>query len=165
MSRGPEPLRMAIHQAGHAVAQALIGSGRFAVSRVTLGIEPNAAWPDHTAWGEAALDREIRLSVYEFGLVTLAGIAAEERYLASHPPEEEPLVALSDLAEWNEQAKQVFDHAGKVELVSLNIMRKLREWFTDPAIWQVVEDLAAELVTQGTLAGSNLASILERLPR
>ena len=165
MSRQPEPYRMAIHQAGHAVAQALVGNQRFSVARVKLGVEANAGWPEQVAWGEAAIDRDTRLTIYEFGLVTLAGIAAEDRFLESQPPEEEPLVALSDLGEWNEQVGKLYDDPAKIDLVSINILRKLHQWFSDPAIWRVVENLAGQLLEQESLEGRQLTAILQDLPR
>jgi len=164
VSRAPEPRRMAIHQAGHAVAQALVGRDRFSVARVALGIENNAAWPDREAWGAADLDRETLLSIYEFGLVTLAGIAAEERYLAAQPPEAEPLVALSDLAAWQEEAGRHFEQPGPFRLVSLNVMRKLHEWFAEPAIWQTLEALAEALLERGELDQAEVQRLLAPLP-
>lgn len=164
MNVTPELQRMAIHQAGHAVVLALVGRDRFTVSRLALGLEANASWPGRPAWGASALDRETRLGIYQFGLVTLAGIAAEERYLAAQPPESEPLVALSDLAEWQQQAREVFGDAGKIRLVSLNVMRRLHQWFAEQAIWQVVECLAAELLAHGTLDITALQLILAKLP-
>ena len=164
MNTTPKFQRMAVHQVGHAVVQALVGRDRFAVSRLALGVEANASWPGRPAWGAAAVDRETRLSIYEFGLVTLAGIAAEERYLAAQPPEHEPLVALSDLAEWQQQAREVLLDAGKIRLVSLNVMRRLHLWFAEPAIWQVVEGLSAELLANGTLDATALRSLLAKLP-
>jgi len=163
MSRAPEPRRMAIHQAGHAVAQALVGRGRFSVTRLALGIESNPAWPGREAWGSASLDREEMLSIYEFGLVTLAGIAAEECYLASQPPEAEPLVALSDLAEWQEEAGRIFEQPGQFRLVSLNVMHKLHEWFAEPAIWQTLEGLADALLERGELAQEEVQQRLAEL--
>jgi len=163
MSQVPEPRRMAIHQAGHAIVQALVGRGRFRVSRVALGREANAAWPDHEALGAASLDRETFLSIYEFGLVTLAGIAAEERYMATQPPEEEPLVALSDLAEWQQAADRLFAQPGQRQLVGLNIMRKLHEWFAEPSIWHILETLATELLEHGALDEVALEKILDPL--
>lgn len=164
MIRQPEPHRMAIHQAGHAVAQALVGRERFSVSRVSLETEVNPGWPQRLAIGEACLDRKTDLTLYEFGLVTLAGIAAEERYMADLPPEEEPLVALSDLKEWQEQAWKAFADPGKVELISLNIMRKLHDWFAAPIIWGVVEELAEMLLDQQVLETPDLSPLLARLP-
>ena len=163
MNLQPEPERMAIHQAGHAVIQARVGGKRFKVKRLSLGVESNPAWPHKEACGEATLDRETLLSIYEFGLVTLAGIAAEERYLADRPPEKEPLVALSDIAEWQEQARQVFSDEAQIELVSLNLFHKLREWFVDPGTWQVVEELAAALLREGELDEAFIQPLLERL--
>ncbi len=159
MNRTPEPRRMAIHQAGHAVAQALVGRDRFRVGRLALGVETNAAWPDREAWGASSLDRETLLSIYEFGLVTLAGIAAEERYL----PETDPLVALSDIAEWQEQAGQLFAEPGQFNLVSLNVMRKLHAWFCEPAIWQTLEALAEALLEHGELDQESLEPYLAPL--
>jgi len=164
MSPAPEPRRMAIHQAGHAVAQALVARGRFSVARLALGVEANPAWPEREAWGAASLDREALLSLYEFGLVTLAGIAAEERYLAAQPPEAEPLVALSDLAEWQEQAGRHFEQPGQFRLVSLNVMRKLHEWFAEAAVWQTVENLADALLERGELTQEEVQQRLATLP-
>lgn len=163
MTYQPEPERMAIHQAGHAVVQAHVGRKRFKVKRLSLGVESNPDWPDREARGEAALDRETFLGIYEFGLVTLAGIVAEERYQAEQPPEQEPLVALSDIAEWQTRARQVFQDEAQIELVSLNVLQKLREWFADPAIWQVVEELAAALLRDGELDEGRIQPILDRL--
>jgi len=163
VNRVPEPERMAIHQAGHAVAQTLVGRERFGVSRVTLGSEENPAWPDREARGAASLDRETFLTIYEFGLVTLAGVAAEERYLAERPPEPEPLVALSDLAAWQERAGALFPEPGQLRLVSLNVMRKLHEWFADPSIWQTTETLAAELLEHEELEQNRLEQLLAPL--
>jgi len=160
----PDPRRVAVHQAGHAVAQALIGRDRFNVLRLAIGAEDNPAWPGRVARGSAVIDRPTQLNVYEFGLVTLAGIAAEERYLASRPPEAEPLVALSDLAEWQQQAGSVLGEAGKVDLVTRNVMRRLQLWFAEPEIWQVVENLVDELLVRGELADARLQRLLSRLP-
>src|SRR5690349_2978352 len=113
----PEPKRVAIHQAGHAVVQTLVGRRRFAVTRVSVDGPCGDMWQDQPARGEALLDREILLGLYEFGLVTLAGIAAEDRYLAMEPPEADPVVALSDLAAWQEQAWNVLQDEARVQLV------------------------------------------------
>jgi len=163
VNRQPDPGRMAIHQAGHAVAQARVGRKRYRVKRLSLGVEPNPSWPEKEARGEAALDRETLLSIYEFGLVTLAGIAAEERYMADQPPEQGPLVALSDIAEWQGQARKVFRDEAQIELVSLNLLQKLREWFVDPTTWQVVEELAAALLREGELDETFIQPLLDRL--
>jgi hypothetical protein len=154
----PEQRRVAIHQAGHAVVQTLVGHGRFAVARVSLQGEHGGTWRGRPAQGEA------ELGLYEFGLVTLAGIAAENRYLAQGPPVADPLVALSDLAEWQERAWEVLKDAARVRLVGLNVMRKLEEWLSEGAIWKVVERLAEELQASGTVQGEDLRLILAPLP-
>lgn len=160
----PEPYRVAIHQAGHAAVQTLVGRQRFAVSRVSLDAPHGSAWRGLPTSGEALLDREVFLSLYEFGLVTLAGVAAEERYLAQLPPEEEPLVAISDLTEWQEAAAQVLETQARIDLVSHNLMRHLEETLAEPAVWRVVEQLADELLQHGTVADDELQRILGQLP-
>jgi hypothetical protein len=160
----PEQRRVAIHQAGHAVVQTLVGHGRFAVARVSLEGEHGGTWRGRPAQGEAALDREAELGLYEFGLVTLAGIAAENRYLALGPPVADPLVALSDLAEWQKRAWEVLQAAARVRLVGLNVMRKLEEWLAKSAIWGVVERLAEKLLASRTVQGEELRCILAPLP-
>ena len=94
---------------------------------------------------------------------TLAGIAAENRYLARTPPLADPLVALSDLAEWQERALQVLGNPARVRLVGLNVMRKLQEWLEDDGIWRVVERLAARLLAGKTVQGPELQLILSPL--
>lgn len=116
----PELRRVALHQAGHAVVQTIVGSKRFAVNRASIDVEPVESWRGLLAQGEATLDREVLLGLYEFGLVTLAGIAAEERYRAELPQDEEPVVVLSDLAVWQEQAWDVLQSEARVNLVSRN---------------------------------------------
>jgi hypothetical protein len=159
----PEPRRISFHQAGHAVVQTIVGSRRFAVNRVSIDVEPVESWRGFPAQGEAILDREVILGLYEFGLVTLAGIASEERYLAEVPQDEEPVVALSDLAAWQEQAWDVLQSEARVDLVSRNVMRRLREWMEDSFVWQVVECLADALLAEGTLHGKPLRQILSPL--
>jgi len=161
----PERKRVAIHQAGHAVVQTLVGRGRFAVARVSLDGEHGGSWRGRPARGIASLDREVALSLYEFGLVTLAGIAAENRYMAAMAPAADPLVALSDLAEWQEQAWEVLQDEARVRFVGVNIMRKLDELLAASATWQVVETLAESLLEQGTLEGQGLLDILAPLGR
>ena len=160
----PELGRVAIHQAGHAVVQALVGRQRFAVARVSLDGPHGSTWRGQPASGEALLDREVFLSLYEFGLVTLAGVAAEERYLQQLPPEDEPVVAISDLTEWQEAALPVLETSARFDMVSRNLMRHLEETLATPAIWQVVELLAGELMNRGTVAGNDLQRILAQLP-
>ena len=159
----PEPRRVAIHQAGHAVVQTLVGRGRFAVSSVSINAEPGDTWQGRPARGVALLDREAFLGLYEFGLVTLAGIAAEDLYLADQEPVENPVVALSDLAAWQEQAWDLLQDEGQVQLVSLNVMRKLEEWMRVTAIWRVIEQLAEALLEQGVLQGEQLQLLLAPL--
>jgi hypothetical protein len=159
----PEPRRVAFHQAGHAVVQTIAGSRRFAVERVSIDVEPVESWRGLPAQGESTLDREVILGLYEFGLVTLAGIAAEERYLADESQDGEPVVALSDLAAWQEQAWNVLQSEARVNLVSSNVMRRLQEWMEDDFVWRVVECLADTLLAEGTLQGEPLRLILSPL--
>lgn len=159
----PEARRMALHQAGHAVVQTIVGSRRFAVNRVAIDIEPVDSWRGFPALGESTIDRETVLGLYEFGLVTLAGVAAEERYLAGLQEEEDPVVALSDLAVWQEQAWDVLKSEARVNLVSRNVMRRLQEWMDDDNVWRVVENLAEALLSEGTLQGEPLRKILSPL--
>jgi hypothetical protein len=159
----PEKRRVAIHQAGHAVVQTLVGRGRFAVLRVSLEGEHGGTWRGLPARGEATIDREVDLGLYEFGLVTLAGIAAENRYLFLGPQAADPLVAPSDLAEWQEKAREILGEEARIRVVGLNIMRKLQEWLSDETIWGVVENLAEELLARETLQGPALRRILALL--
>lgn len=154
---------MAIHLAGHAVVQTIVGRGRFEVGRVSIDVEPGGSWRELPAHGEALLDREALLGLYEFGLVTLAGIAAEECYLAQVPPEGEPVVALSDLAAWQEEAWKVLQSDARVNLFSHNVMLRLREWLENTNVWQVVECLADALQAEGTVQGEPLRRILSPL--
>jgi len=160
----PEPRRVAFHQAGHAVIQTLVGHGRFSVVRLSLDGEHGGEWRGRPARGVAILDRQVDLSLYEFGMVTLAGIAAENRYMATLEPVADPLVALSDLAEWQEEAWRVLRDEARIRLVGINIMRKLEELLEDDATWQVVEALAGKLLERGTLEGPGLHRLLDRLP-
>lgn len=160
----PELPRVAIHQAGHAAVQALVGRQRFAVASVSLDGPHGSTWRGQPASGEALIDREVFLSLYEFGLVTLAGVAAEERYLAQFPPEDDPVVAISDLAEWQEAAMPVLETPARFDMVSRNLMRHLAEAMADDTTWRVVEQLADELLTHGTVAGDDLQQILAQLP-
>jgi hypothetical protein len=160
----PEPHRAAIHQAGHAVVQTLVGRRRFAVSRVSIDAEPAEIRQGLPARGEALLDRETFLGLYEYGLVTLAGIAAEECYMVQEEPDDDPVVvALSDLDAWQEQAWNILQDEAKIQLVSLNVMRKLQEWMADNTIWRVIERLADTLLEQGMIEGEILLHILAPL--
>lgn len=159
----PEPRRRAIHHAGHAVVQTIVGRGRFAVERVALDSETCTAWRGHPAQGEALLDREAFLGLYEFGLVTLAGFAAEKRYLAAVPSMEEPLVPLSDLAVWQEQAWDVLQNEAQVDIVTRTILLRLQKLLEQAGVWRVLETLADALLAEGQLQGEPLRKILAPL--
>lgn len=159
----PSIKQIAIHQAGHAVVQTLVGRDRYKVSQVSLD-GPHSALDPAAPCGEASLDREVMLGLYEFGLVTLAGIAAENRYMILEPPAGEPMVAVSDLSAWHQEADQLLESPSRVRIVSLNIMRKLEEWMTDPKIWRVVKELAEALLVEDTVHGERLQQILAALP-
>lgn len=159
----PDRRQRALHQAGHAVVQTLVSRGRYRVNHVELD-GPHPSHDQTAPRGEASLDQEVMLGLYEFGLVTLAGIAAENRRMILEPPKGEPLVALSDLAAWHEEADELLGSPARVRMVSLNIMRKLEEWMNDPGIWRVVEDLAEALLAEDTVQGDRLQQILAALP-
>lgn len=159
----PDRRQRALHQAGHAVVQTLVSRGRYRVSHVELD-GPHPPLDQTAPRGEAALDQEVMLGLYEFGLVTLAGIAAENRHMNLNPPQGEPLVALSDLAAWHAEADELLESPARVRMVSLNIMRKLEEWLNDPGIWRVVEDLAEALLLEDMVQGAQLQQIFAPLP-
>lgn len=159
----PEPRRRAIHHAGHAVVQTIVGRGRFSVKHVALDAESCGTWRGLPAQGQALLDREEFLGLYEFGLVTLAGLAAEQCYLADAPTQDETLVPLSDLAAWHEQAWSVLQSEARVDIVSHTIMLRLHELLEDSVVWRVVETLAGVLLTEGQLQGEPLRKILSPL--
>jgi hypothetical protein len=159
----PETRRTAFHQAGHAMVQTIVGSRRFVVNRVSIDVEPVESWRGFPTRGETTLDREVVLGLYEFGLVTLSGISAEERYLADELRDEEPLIALSDLAAWQEKARDVLQSETRLNLVSSNVVRRLQEWMEDESVWRVVECLADALLAEGTLQGEPLRQILSPL--
>jgi hypothetical protein len=143
--------------------QTIVGRGRFAVEHVSLAAETCGSWRGRPAQGQTLLDREAFLGLYEFGLVTLSGIAAEERYLAGTPPDGEPLVALSDLAAWQEQAWSVLQSEARVDIVSRTILLRLQELLEDSSIWRVVGCLADALLVEGHLQGDPLRQILSPL--
>ncbi len=159
----PEPHRVAIHQSGHAIVQTLVGRRRFAVSSVSINAEECGTWRGFPVQGKATLDRETFLGLYEFGLVTLAGIAAEDCYIFRDADEDNPVVAISDLAAWQEQAWEILQDDTKVQIVSLNIMRKLHSWLAEKEIWSVVEQLASALLEHGTVESDLLHQILAPL--
>jgi hypothetical protein len=157
------PRRMAIHHAGHAVVQTIVGHGRFAVQHVALDADTCNSWRGRPALGKSLLDREAFLGLYEFGLVTLAGLAAEERYLIDEPQEGERLVPLSDVAEWQEQAWDVLQSEARVDIVSRTILLRLQNLLEDSSVWRVVEILADALLAEGQLSGEPLRKILSPL--
>jgi len=159
----PDPRCRAIHHAGHAIVQTIVGQGRFAVQHVALDAATCGSWRGRPTQGQSLLDREAFLGLYEFGLVTLAGLAAEERYLADQPPEGEPLVPLSDMAAWQEQAWNVLQSEARVGIVSRTILLRLQKLFEDNRVWQVVETLADALLAEGQLSGEPLRKILSPL--
>jgi hypothetical protein len=158
-----EPRRRAIHHSGHAVVQTIVGRGRFVVERVAIDADACGSWRGRPAQGQALLDREAFLGLYEFGLVTLAGLAAEERYLVDVPAEGEQVVPLSDLAAWQEQAWNVLQSEARVDIVSRTILLRLQEWMDDGLVWRVVEALADALLAEGQLQGEPLRRILSPL--
>jgi hypothetical protein len=105
----PTPERLAHHEAGHAVVQHWVSQGRFRVTRVALDSAGGQVA------GSSLIDQEVTLGLYHFGLVTLAGIAAENRYFDDHPaPEEESWGAVGDIQEWMAAAVDVLqDKAGR----------------------------------------------------
>ncbi len=159
----PKPHRVAIHQAGHAIVQTLVGQKRFAVSSVSINVEQCETWRGFPVQGKVMLDRETFLGLYEFGLVTLAGIAAEDYFLLRKDDMDNPLVAISDLALWQEQAWEILQDDARVQNVSINIMRKLHSWLAVKEIWNIVEQLANVLLEQGTVEGDSLHQILAPL--
>lgn len=159
----PDRKRMAIHHAGHAAIQTLVGRGDYKVARVTMGVEPDSSWRGCPSQGASNLDREVFLRLYEFGLVTLAGIAAEDRYMQDEPAGDDPVVAISDLVEWQEKAFEVLQDESKVDLVGMNVMRKLGEMFSVVETWDVVEALAEALVEHETVEGELLHKLLAPL--
>jgi hypothetical protein len=147
------------------VVQTIVGRGRFAVERVALDAEKCGSWQGRPTQGQTLLDREAFLGLYEFGLVTLAGFAAEECYKADSPPESEPMVPLSDLAAWQEQAWNVLQSEARVTIVSRTIMLRLNELLEERGVWQVVETIADALLTEGHLQGEPLRKILSPLTK
>ena len=159
----PEPRRRAIHHAGHAVVQTIVGRGRFAVECIAMDTDGCGSWRGRPAQGHTLLDREKFLGLYEFGLVTLAGFAAEQRYLADVPQEGEEVVPLSDLTAWQESAWHVLQSKARVDIVGRTILLRLQEWMEADHIWQVVETLADTLLVEGRLQGEPLRRILSPL--
>ena len=153
----PEPARLAHHEAGHAVVQHWVARGRFRVTRVSLESDGiNLA-------GSSLIEPEVNLGLYEFGLVVLAGIAAENRYFkVVSPATDEPWGAIGDIDEWLAQARSALRSYARVEIVTKNVMRRLKDFFEDQTSWSVVTELAEVLLKEGVVEGRQLRSLLER---
>jgi hypothetical protein len=161
----PEPERIACHQAGHAVMQAILARGRYRVAAVSLYGDDGCTVDRRKPCGFAKLDRETELNLYEYGLAQLSGIAAENRFLREHPPEGDNLWgAVSDIQEWQDTAMGLYRDEGRVNMLSMNIMAKLDAIFSETAIWSVVNALAEALLEKQTIAGDELQAILAELP-
>ena len=153
----PDPERLAHHEAGHAVVQHWVARGRFSVTRVSLAADGSQVA------GSSLLDREVRLGLYEFGMVVLAGIAAENRYFSERPPPEgEVWGAVGDIDEWLGMARGALESEARVELVTRNLLRRLTTFFADQSTWATVCELANLLLTEGAVEGDRLHAILER---
>jgi len=153
----PTPERLAHHEAGHAVVQHWISQGRFRVTRVALDTD------GAQVAGSSLIDQEVSLGLYHFGLVTLAGIAAENRYFDEHPaPEGERWGAVGDIEEWMSVASDVLEERAKVELVTGNVMRRLADFFQQQGTWSAVSELAQLLLAEGVAEGERLQIILQR---
>jgi hypothetical protein len=153
----PDPERLAHHEAGHAVVQHWVARGRFRVTRVSLAADGSQIA------GSSLLDREVNLGLYEFGLVVLAGIAAENRYFSDRPPPDgEIWGAVGDIDEWLDMARSSLESEARVELVTLNLLNRLSAFFADQSVWGTVGNLANLLLTDGTVEGTRLHAILER---
>jgi hypothetical protein len=161
----PEKERIAHHEAGHAVVQTLLGRGRFVVTEVSIVAGAACVGAERRVQGRTHLGSEADLNLYEFGLATMAGIAAENRYFEEHPPTdgEQLWGAVGDIDEWESACRRLYPEEGQARLVGLNVMRKLREIFNDPAVWHVVQELAGALVAHDTVAGEELQGQLARL--
>lgn len=134
-----------------------VARGRFRVTRVSLD-----SVGDQVA-GSSLIDRDVTLGLYEFGLVVLAGIAAENRYFSEHPaPEGEPWGALGDNREWVETARSVLQSEARVEMVTRNVMKRLGDFYGERSNWNAVVELAHLLLAGGTVEGDRLQSLLER---
>lgn len=151
----PEQERLAFHEAGHAVVQHWVARGRYRVTLVSL-----AGRGSHTA-GCSLIDREINLSLYEYGLVTLAGIAAEERYFEEHPLPDDFWGAVGDMRDWQGMAEEVLGSNARIELVTRRLQKKLREFFSAASNWGTVCRLATELLHSGSVEGQHVQELLQ----
>jgi hypothetical protein len=154
--------RLSYHEAGHAVVQTLLGRGRFDVAEVSIAPGSTCFDKNLRVQGHTLLAETEDLNLYEFGLATLAGIAAENRYFEEKPPTDEDRLwgAVGDIEEWECTCRRLYPDEGKAHLVGLNVMQKLQHIFDDPVVWKVVCELAAALVAGETLAGDELKGLL-----
>jgi len=161
----PNRERIAYHEAGHAVVQTLLGRGRFAVAEISIREGTSCVGDLLRVQGHSLLDAEAALNLYEFGLATLAGIAAENRYFEEHVATDEDKCwgAASDVEEWENACRRLYPDERQARLVGLNIMRKLQKMFANPAVWQALRELAAVLMEKERVAGEELAGMLAGL--
>jgi len=151
----PAPERLAHHEAGHAVVQHWVAKGRYRVTRVSLESD------GQQVAGSSLIDRDVTLSLYEFGLVTLAGIAAENRYFREFPPPDgEVWGATGDVDEWLAAARTNLESEARVDMVTRNVMRRLMGFFDEAANWRMVECLAEQLLVHGIVEGKRLNAVL-----
>lgn len=152
----PDRERLAFHEAGHAVVQHWVARGGFQVTLVALDTDGG-----RTA-GCSLIDQDVQLNLYEFGLVTLAGIAAEERYFREHAPPAgaDQWGAVGDIEEWLETAHRLLGNDGRVEMVTRSLQEKLQDFFEHDRYWGIVSELAAALVVEGAVEGERLQKIL-----
>jgi hypothetical protein len=153
----PTPDRLSHHEAGHAIVQHWVAKGRYRVTRVSL--ESNGG----QVAGSSLIDRDVTLGLYEFGLVMLAGIAAENRYFSEYPPPAgETWGAVGDIDAWLATAREVLQSEPRVDMVTRNVMKRLKDYFEDAENWGAVRNLAGQLLVEGYVDGELLSAILER---
>lgn len=161
----PSRERIAFHEAGHAGVQALLGRGRFDVTEVS--IKPGSSCIDENfrVQGHALLSGNENLTLYEFGLVTIAGIAAENRYFEENPPSDDERLwgALGDIEEWESACRRLYPDERQAQLVGLNVMRKLQQIFDNPLVWKVLSEIALVLTAKETLMGEELKELISKL--
>lgn len=153
----PAPDRLAHHEAGHAVVQHWVAKGRYRITSVSLQTQ------GAEVAGSSQIDRDVELGLYEYGLVVLAGIAAENRYYRDVPPPDgEVWGAVGDVDDWLATARDVLQSEARVDMVSRNVMKRLQDYFADDGNWGAVCSLASCLLELGTVEGRQLEAILER---
>ena len=153
----PSSDRLAHHEAGHALVQHWVAKGRFRVTRVSLESDGGQVA------GYSLIEPEVTLGLYEFGLVVLAGIAAENRYFSEvSPPEGEQCGATGDIDDWLAEARTALGSNARVGIVTNNVMRRLKDFFDDQVNWNMVTELAEQLQKEGTVEGEQLQMLLDR---